>query len=81
MHWGKGGSSHAFSTDLKYMMNGEDISVWAYGHTHWYHDMVFNGTRVVSNPHGYPKISEDLMNYDHKNDETKCYSSSFCVEI
>jgi len=30
------------------------ISSWIYGHTHWFHDMIINSTRVVSNPHGYP---------------------------
>jgi len=42
-----------FSTDLSRLF-GLPVCVWAYGHTHWYNDIDINGTRVVSNPHGYP---------------------------
>jgi len=66
--WGYGDSSSdhldspirsAFSTDLSHMF-GEPIVAWCYGHTHWYNDLTMNGTRVISNPHGYPRESEEM---------------------
>jgi len=48
----------AFSTDLTHMF-GYPLVSWCYGHTHWYNDVTINGTRVISNPHGYPKEQEE----------------------
>jgi len=52
-----------------FLANGSDLSAlfqpplhtWAYGHTHWYHDVTLHGTRVVSNPRGYPN---EVLGYD-----------------
>jgi len=71
-------TNFVFSTDLTELMN-EDILLWGYGHTHWFHDMCFSGTHVVSNPHGYP-IMNQMKKYDAtKNDNP--YDPSFVVEI
>eukprot|EP01102_Stenamoeba_stenopodia_P002123 TRINITY_DN11892_c0_g1_i2.p1 TRINITY_DN11892_c0_g1~~TRINITY_DN11892_c0_g1_i2.p1 ORF type:complete len:577 (+),score=112.32 TRINITY_DN11892_c0_g1_i2:28-1758(+) len=45
------------------------ISMWAFGHTHWFTDHIQHGsTRIVSNPKGY--TSQDL-----------CYQNTFVVDI
>lgn len=62
-----------------YMMNGNEIALWAYGHTHWYHNMRFNGTRVVSNPHGYPR--GDKKSYNAMKDDESPYANNFVVEV
>jgi predicted phosphodiesterase len=41
-----------FATDLSDLV--KQTSVWAFGHTHWQCDFIFEGSRVVSNPIGYP---------------------------
>eukprot|EP00947_MAST-08B_sp_MAST-8B-sp1_P003118 g3118.t1 len=43
---------HGFASDLDFLF-GQDIRVWAFGHTHYNCDFVRNGTRVVSNQKGY----------------------------
>ena len=40
-------SNHAFCSDLVDLL-GPPVSVWAYGHTHWFHDMTINKTRIIS---------------------------------
>jgi hypothetical protein len=70
----------AFATDLMELMDGEKIQLWGYGHTHWFHDMTFNGTRVVSNPHGYPS-REDIQNYSAQEDPKNSYQDDFVVYI
>ena len=70
----------AFSSDLIAMMNGNQISFWGYGHTHWFHDMTFDGTRVVSNPHGYPPMGSP-PDYEAKNDPDNCYNNRFVVLV
>jgi len=67
-YWG-GDASEAFSTDLRKLFGG-NVTVWAYGHTHWFHDMVIEGTRIVSNAHGYP-MAKDNAGYD----------ATFAIEI
>eukprot|EP00029_Vermamoeba_vermiformis_P007400 TRINITY_DN3198_c0_g1_i1.p1 TRINITY_DN3198_c0_g1~~TRINITY_DN3198_c0_g1_i1.p1 ORF type:complete len:290 (-),score=62.57 TRINITY_DN3198_c0_g1_i1:26-850(-) len=42
----------AFATDLEHLF-GPPVKAWFYGHTHYSNDQKFNGTRVVSNQHGY----------------------------
>jgi len=69
----------AYWTDLFSLMG--DPTVWAYGHTHWFHDMTINGTRVVSNPHGYPIFGERIGEYVARDDSNNGYSSSFVVEV
>jgi predicted phosphodiesterase len=44
----------AFASDLTDLMGGERAGVWIYGHTHRAADLDVEGTRVVSNPRGYP---------------------------
>jgi len=73
-------TNFAFSTDLMDMMK-EDILLWAYGHTHWFHDMHFSGTRVLSNPHGYPTINNQTRNYDATKDDDNPFDPSFVVEL
>lgn len=46
----------AYLSDLSYMMDGESLHLWIHGHTHVTADYVVHGTRVVSNPRGYPGV-------------------------
>lgn len=46
----------AFVSNLEWMMMDTDhIAVWIHGHVHDPHDYVINKTRVLCNPHGYPR--------------------------
>eukprot|EP01130_Rhizamoeba_saxonica_P013313 TRINITY_DN5676_c0_g1_i2.p1 TRINITY_DN5676_c0_g1~~TRINITY_DN5676_c0_g1_i2.p1 ORF type:complete len:448 (-),score=95.94 TRINITY_DN5676_c0_g1_i2:32-1375(-) len=73
---------NAFSSDIIDINTKEpNVDVWAYGHTHWFHDMVVGGTRIVSNPHGYPDYNCDVEEYDHRLDESKIYNESFTVTL
>jgi predicted phosphodiesterase len=44
----------AFVSDLTDLMGGERVALWIFGHTHRWVDVDVRGTRVVSNPRGYP---------------------------
>jgi 3',5'-cyclic AMP phosphodiesterase CpdA len=44
----------AFASDLTDLMGGERVPLWIYGHTHRTTDVDVRGTRVISNPRGYP---------------------------
>jgi predicted phosphodiesterase len=44
----------AFASDLSELMGGEKVALWIYGHTHQVADLELRGTRVISNPRGYP---------------------------
>jgi predicted phosphodiesterase len=44
----------AFVSDLSALMGGERVAAWIYGHTHRVADRDVEGTRIVSNPRGYP---------------------------
>lgn len=44
---------HAYCTDLEYLMEEYDISLWVHGHTHDSMDYTVGNTRVVSNQMGY----------------------------
>jgi predicted phosphodiesterase len=44
----------AFVSDLASLMGGERAAAWIYGHTHRAADRDVGGTRLVSNPRGYP---------------------------
>ncbi|KAJ6238675.1 ser/thr protein phosphatase superfamily [Anaeramoeba flamelloides] len=52
--------NHAFASDLEYLLKNNDkckhthIKTWLYGHTHWSFDGIIQGTRVATNPRGYP---------------------------
>jgi hypothetical protein len=41
---------------------GGNVVAWAYGHTHWFHDMIIHGTRVISNQAGY--VTESKGGYN-----------------
>ena len=61
--------SGAFHSDLSGLIEGNDIAVWAFGHTHANVDEVVANTRIVSNQAGYP--GEDVEGFD----------SSFVIEL
>jgi hypothetical protein len=44
----------AFVSDLTSLMGGDRVALWIHGHTHRRVDVAMRGTRVVSNPRGYP---------------------------
>jgi predicted phosphodiesterase len=44
----------AFVSDLTSLMGADRVALWIYGHTHRVADLDVAGTRVVSNPRGYP---------------------------
>jgi hypothetical protein len=44
----------AFASDLTELMGGDRVPLWIYGHTHRAADLEHAGTRVLSNPRGYP---------------------------
>jgi predicted phosphodiesterase len=44
----------AFVSDLRRLMGAERAAMWIHGHTHRRVDVAVQGTRVVSNPRGYP---------------------------
>jgi predicted phosphodiesterase len=44
----------AFASDLTGLMGAERVALWIFGHTHRAADLHVRGTRVLSNPRGYP---------------------------
>jgi predicted phosphodiesterase len=44
----------AFASDVTGLMSGDRVSLWIFGHTHRAADLEMHGTRLVSNPRGYP---------------------------
>jgi predicted phosphohydrolase len=44
----------AFASDVTDLMDGDRVALWIFGHTHRAADLELRGTRVVSNPRGYP---------------------------
>ena len=44
----------AYANAWEDLMDGERVQLWVHGHTHLAVDYEINGTRVVSNPRGYP---------------------------
>jgi predicted phosphodiesterase len=44
----------AFASDVTALMGGDRVELWIFGHTHRIADLEVRGTRVVSNPRGYP---------------------------
>jgi 3',5'-cyclic AMP phosphodiesterase CpdA len=45
----------AFASDVTELMGGDRVALWIYGHTHRSADLDVRGTRVISNPRGYPR--------------------------
>ncbi|MBV9917681.1 MAG: metallophosphoesterase family protein [Solirubrobacterales bacterium] len=44
----------AFASDVTELMGEDRVALWIFGHTHRVADLDVRGTRVVSNPRGYP---------------------------
>ncbi len=44
----------AYANAWEGLMDGERVQLWVHGHTHQAMDYEINGTRIVSNPRGYP---------------------------
>jgi 3',5'-cyclic AMP phosphodiesterase CpdA len=44
----------AFASDVTELMGAERVALWIFGHTHRVADLEVCGTRVLSNPRGYP---------------------------
>jgi len=44
----------AFASDLTDLMGADRVALWIFGHTHRVTDLKRRGTRVLSNPAGYP---------------------------
>lgn len=55
----------AYLSDLSALMDGERLHLWVHGHTHIAVDYEVYGTRVASNPRGYPGV-EPVDGYDPK---------------
>jgi predicted phosphodiesterase len=49
----------AFASDLTELMGADRVDVWIYGHTHRVADLEVRGTRIISNPRGYPHQPTD----------------------
>lgn len=49
----------AFASDLTSLMGGDRVPLWIFGHTHRAADLEHGGTRVLSNPRGYPDEAVD----------------------
>jgi predicted phosphodiesterase len=45
----------AFASDVTDLMGSERVALWIYGHTHRVADLEIRGTRILSNPRGYPQ--------------------------
>ncbi len=44
----------AFASDVTDLMGADRVALWIYGHTHRFADLDVRGTRILSNPSGYP---------------------------
>ncbi|MGB0093632.1 MAG: metallophosphoesterase [Solirubrobacteraceae bacterium] len=44
----------AFASDVTDLMGADRVGLWIFGHTHRVADLEVRGTRVISNPYGYP---------------------------
>ena len=44
----------AFASDVTELMGADRVALWIFGHTHRLANLEMRGTRVVSNPRGYP---------------------------
>ena len=45
-------TNHGFATDLSAVFT-PNLRLWAFGHTHWACDLVYQNTRIVTNARGY----------------------------
>ena len=44
----------AFASDVTELMGTARVALWIFGHTHRAANLELRGTRIVSNPRGYP---------------------------
>lgn len=51
----------AFASDVTELMGAERVGLWIYGHTHRQAELEVRGTRVISNPRGYPHQPVDAF--------------------
>jgi len=51
----------AFVSDLSGLMGAERVALWIHGHLHRTGDAIVAGTRVLSNPRGYPHEQVDAF--------------------
>jgi predicted phosphodiesterase len=61
-----------FVSDAERLVDGSRARLWIHGHTHDSFDYFLNGTRVVCNPRGYAKDTEN---------ENPLFDANFIVEI
>jgi len=54
----------AFASDLSDLMGADQVGLWIFGHTHRVADLDVAGTRLVSNPRGYPHQPVDGFDPD-----------------
>ena len=52
----------AFASDVTDLMGIDRVALWIFGHTHRAADVEVRGTRIVSNPCGYP--GQDVAGFD-----------------
>ena len=52
----------AFASDVTDLMGGDRAALWIFGHTHRVADVEVRGTRIVSNPYGYPE--QEVVGFD-----------------
>jgi predicted phosphohydrolase len=56
----------AFATHLRDLF-GKQLVAWCYGHTHWPHDMIIDGTRIIANQGGYVRgAPDDALGYNRR---------------
>jgi len=51
--WQGDPANPCYVTNLEYLMEGYAPKLWIYGHTHDFHDFMYDKTRMVCNPVGY----------------------------
>jgi hypothetical protein len=52
----------AFTSDLSALIGADREALWIFGHTHRAVDLMSQGTRVISNPRGYPEELVESFN-------------------
>lgn len=53
----------AFASDVSDLMGTGRVALWIFGHTHQAADLELRGTRLISNPYGYPH--QPVAGFDH----------------
>jgi predicted phosphodiesterase len=52
----------AFASDVTDLMGRDRVALWIFGHTHRVADVEVRGTRIMSNPYGYPE--QEVAGFD-----------------